>query len=222
MPTKRITERDHRLLLDRFPIKHKYIQVGPKPEPSNDPKSAPEDDGFEFRLFARPKGSGKSDITRVRLDSPVDVDATPGLQRGRPKSYYFKEDLSPKEESQMRSVALTGHQVQQRATYSWSRMDLPFKVKDASIFCKVYPWLEKLVTDFVKMKKVRPGKTSRLAMRKRAQTKAEQETLAMKSSQNKALEERMRKSKKNRDKKLRQREKEKVKKASAHVKLDQP
>lgn len=77
---------------------------------------------------------------------------------------------------------------------------MQWKLKDVKTLTTMYDALVK--------KKVRPGKKSRIATRRKAQKTIE-------LAERKELEERMKKSKKNRDKKLRQREKEKAKKAAA-------
>ena len=172
-----------------------------------------DDEGYDFKLFAPRPDSAHAAVTRIRLDSPETAAAQPGLLRQHPRNHYFRDEPSPEMEAQLASVALTGQQVVARSRWWCPELKLqgtPWKVEDAHIFRKASPWLDKLVTEFVKTKRKRPGKKSRIAARKREQ---QAQSVLMRS----ALADRIKKAKKNRDKKLRQREKEKARKVAARI-----
>lgn len=214
----------HKLFLEHFPVKYKFKTVvdDTKAKSPEDTQDAAEGEVYEFRLFASRKDSSKPAVSRIRLDSPVNT-AVPGLLRQRPRSYYFKDKPTRKEKKQLKSAAMIGEQVIARSRPWIPELKMegkPWKVHDRWIDFKVGIWLDKLVTEFPK-KKTRPGKKSRMAMRKREQKNAAQAKQDQETSANAALAERMKKSKKNRDKKLRQREKEKAKKAAARAEAGQ-
>ncbi|KIV99948.1 uncharacterized protein PV09_08465 [Verruconis gallopava] len=218
------------LFLDRVPVTYEYTDIA---QPREDTKS--EDGGqkeveeLEFRLFASTTES-QMPVIRIRLHSPACKEESANLARGRPKSYYFKGQPSVKEQAQLNSVALSGEQVIEMSKMPCPGLNLPCRVIKLQTLSTshatdalskdtdgIKTWQGEISTVFDKKRRKRPGKKSRVAVRKKLQKEAERVRLARIAEIDKELAERMKKSKKNRDKKLRQRAKEKERKAAARA-----
>ncbi|AEO62659.1 8219fa1a-9cb8-4db2-8826-d286493f0173 [Thermothielavioides terrestris] len=198
----------------------------------SEPKAAAKPE-FEFRLFSTSAPSQK--VVLVPDDEEFKYDG-PAISQ-RPLSHYIRGELTPREREQFRFAAVTAHDVRAWAQQRAWGLEVPWRVtkltvtavggKGATGPAAAAPaaadgllrqqsiegsqGMEKTKTK----KKTRPGKKSRIVLRKRK--KAKEEAAAALEKQRMSKEEHLREKKKrlNREKKLKRRRKEKEKKLAA-------
>jgi hypothetical protein len=173
-----------------------------------------QEDELEFRLFAKSARASEAATARIRIRSPTRDGDQAGLLRSRPRSFYFKENSSPKAQLRLRGTVVTGEEVLARSKQPCPGLRVPWRVAVIPQSSHtVKPEQEDLVrTD----KKGQKGKKARIATRKKYMQAQEQARMTKIAAEDKELAERIKKAKKNKAKKLRQRGREKQKKAAVN------
>lgn len=130
----------------------------------------------------------------------------------RPISYYIRGELSLHETEQFQRAAVTGQDVLAWAGQRAWGLEMPWRVTKITVTVKGKESADGQQQSVTGTKKKRPGKKSRIVLRKR--DKAKKEAAAALEKQKMSKEEHLKEKKKrlNREKKLKRRQKEKEKK----------
>jgi hypothetical protein len=166
------------------------------------------DDGLEFRLFA----SGPSTTAKIRVKSPDVSQQIFGFRvPERPRGFYFKDTPTVEEAAILEGSAISGAQILELSKTSWPGCFLPWRIQwvtpnGGKVLKR--PLLghgtKELVEPTTRSRRTKPGKKTRVAMRKKATLRAkEQSILAEKEAalRAKKLEKNKRKKTKRKEKK---------------------
>jgi hypothetical protein len=138
-----------------------------------------DEDETELRLFAAPLNAAPQSH-KIRLSSPGDDGGEPGLFRKKPRSYYFADEPTSEEEGAFQAAAIDGRSVLELSRQPWPACALPWKVRTISAAGMRQEVLvghrPTLVTVEEKAhKRIRKGKKTRIAIRKKLQASKEKE-----------------------------------------------
>jgi hypothetical protein len=173
-----------------------------------------EDEEIEFRLFAPSKNSKDIGIKKFRVHSPAADNRPPGLVNPeRPRSYYFRDSLSPEAEKKIQVAAVSGDDVLARSKTPCPGWSMPWRVtvvtaKGVPISIPDPAIIQE--TDAIR-KRRRKGKKSRIAIRQKLAKDRELMEKARAVAADKELHDRMKKAKRNREKKFKKRARDKLK-----------
>lgn len=168
-------------------------------------------DELEFRLFAAPVSAASQNqvpIQRVRLCSPSVEDQAAGFViPGRGSGYYFTGDIKGARQAELNAVATEGEDILQQAQSSWPGCALTWRV---TTITPAGLMLGVSVSDIgstsgLHVRRTRPGKKRRVALRKQAQKLKEKKEQAERALQEK-------RTRRNREKKVKKKAREKAKK----------
>ncbi|KAF2427150.1 hypothetical protein EJ08DRAFT_663080 [Tothia fuscella] len=193
-------------------IDHLACPTGPETDAQ---QIVDEEEELDFRLFApSSKAESSSNITKIRINSPVVDDRPPGLANpGRPRNYYFRDSLSPEAQEKINSAAISGDEVLARSKAPCPGCFLPWRVTTIAIAgISLNP--ELLVNTEARIalrKKKRKGKKARIAIRQKIAEVRDGAEKAKQAAIEKELADRMKKAKKNREKQQRKRTRDKLK-----------
>jgi Fungal protein of unknown function (DUF2011) len=172
-------------------------------------------DEIEFRLFS---GVNIDAPNLIKIKSPELSDHPPGFViPSRPRTYYFKDDLSQQEKDSFLTSALSGEDVIARSRSQWPGCALPWRVITTTQIGKVSVALNaQTITQggTKKSKNPRIGKKARITKRKKLTANLERKLKMESSLKEKEAALKDKKTKKNRAQKLKRREKERAKKAA--------
>ncbi|RDA95647.1 hypothetical protein CP533_1134 [Ophiocordyceps camponoti-saundersi (nom. inval.)] len=168
---------------------------------------------FEFRLFST-AGSAPT----VVLDVDEEAAGEGDIVVKRPPSYYFAIDLPDRLRQEYEVASVSGEDVLARSRCrSWG-LELPWKVTTITTVAKANPDSGSTAESSANRKadkRKRPGKKTRIALRKRERAARERHDLMVKQEMDKAEHLKIKKTKLNRAKKMRRRAKDKEKKLAA-------
>ena len=176
-------------------------------------------DELEFRLFAAPVSAVSQNqvpIQKVRLRSPsVEDQATSFVIPSRESCYYFTGDIKGARQAELNATAVEGEDILQRAQFSWPGCALPWRVTTIS---PAGSTLRVSVSDInstlgLHVRRARPGKRRRVALRKQAQKLKEKKEQAERVLQEKIEAEKEKRTRRNREKKVKKKARERAKKA---------
>ncbi|KAL6891065.1 hypothetical protein HDV57DRAFT_484431 [Trichoderma longibrachiatum] len=168
-----------------------------------------EDEGYAFRLFSTAGPAPK--VVLEDYDKVVEGK----LLRGRPLSYYMATEVSPQKKREYEVAAVSGEDVLARSKVRHWGLELPWKVTSIKITRKARPGE---IASHARSEseqqagRKRPGKKSRIAMRKKARAQAQAEEEAKKKMASKEEQIKEKKKRLNRLKKLRRRAQKKAEK----------
>ncbi|TFB04720.1 hypothetical protein CCMA1212_002536 [Trichoderma ghanense] len=178
--------------------------------PPNDEGAEAEDEGYAFRLFSTAGPAPK--VVLEDYDKVVEGK----LLRGRPLSYYLATDVSPEKKHEYEVAAVSGEDVLARSKVRHWGLELPWKVTTIKATRKVRSGEEQAnrtqMDSEQQARRKRPGKKSRIAMRKKARAQAQAEEEAKKKMADKEEQIKEKKKRLNRLKKLRRRAQKKAEK----------
>lgn len=167
-----------------------------------------EDEGYAFRLFSTAGPAPK--VVLEDYDKVVEGK----LLRGRPLSYYFATEVSPQKKREYEVAAVSGEDVLARSKVRHWGLELPWKVTSIKITRKARPGEvashARSESEQQQAGRKRPGKKSRIAMRKKARAQAQAEEEAKKKMASKEEQIKEKKKRLNRLKKLRRRAQKKA------------
>ena len=174
---------------------------------------------MEFRLFAAPVSAASQNqvpIQKVRLRSPSVEDQAAGFViSSREPCYYFTGDIKGAKQAELNAVVVEGEDILQRAQSLWSGCALPWRV---TTITPAGLTLGVSVSDIdstsgLHVRRTRPGKKRRVALRKQAQKLNEKKEQAERALQEKIEVEKEKRTRRNREKKVKKKAREKAKKA---------
>ncbi|RFU78823.1 hypothetical protein TARUN_3390 [Trichoderma arundinaceum] len=168
-----------------------------------------EDESYAFRLF-----STAGPAPKVVLENNDRVEEGK-LIRGRPLSYYLVTDISPEQKQRYEMAAVSGEDVIARSQVRAWGLELPWRVTTIKATRKAGPGEGARaihVEDEQQVKRKRPGKKRRVAMRTKARAKAKEEEATKQKMADKEEHIKEKKRRLNRLKKLRKRAKKKAEK----------
>ncbi|KAL7816884.1 hypothetical protein V8C44DRAFT_321869 [Trichoderma aethiopicum] len=169
-----------------------------------------EDEGYAFRLFSTAGPAPK--VVLEDYDKVVEGK----LLRGRPLSYYMATEVSPQKKHEYEVAAVSGEDVLARSKVRHWGLELPWKVTSIKIIRKARPGKvashAQSESEQQQAGRKRPGKKSRIAMRKKARAQAQAEEEAKKKMASKEEQIKEKKKRLNRLKKLRRRAQKKAEK----------
>ncbi|KAK3903757.1 hypothetical protein C8A05DRAFT_32496 [Staphylotrichum tortipilum] len=178
---------------------------------------------FAFRLFSTPAETttAAAEVQKVVLapDDEAEMPYTGPALSQRPLSSYIRGPLSPREQEQFFQAAVTGADVHAWAGWRAWGLEVPWRVTKISVVLgkgqQAKPGVVGVGGVVEKKKGKRPGKKSRIVLRKRE--KAKKEAVEAAGKQKVSKEEHLKEKKKrlNRERKLKRRQKEREKKATA-------
>ena len=137
----------------------------------------------------------------------------------KPRSYYFADEPTSEAEEEFRAAAIEGRSVLELSQQPWPGCALPWKVRKispAGMSREVlvgHPPMLVLVQDKAN-KRIRKGKKSRIAIRKKLQEAKEKESEAARLAREKEEAKREKNTRRNREKKLKQKAKQQAKRAA--------
>ncbi|PTB62882.1 hypothetical protein BBK36DRAFT_1183802 [Trichoderma citrinoviride] len=178
--------------------------------PSDQGGEEAEDEGYAFRLFSTAGPAPK--VVLEDYDKVVEGK----ILRGPPLSYYLATDVSPEKKREYEVAAVSGEDVLARSKVRHWGLELPWKVTSIKTTRKARPG--EAVNHDAQMegeqqaRRKRPGKKSRIAMRKKARAQAQAEEEAKKKMADKEEQIKEKKKRLNRLKKLRRRAQKKAEK----------
>ncbi|KAL6855776.1 hypothetical protein J3F83DRAFT_456127 [Trichoderma novae-zelandiae] len=165
------------------------------------------DEGYAFRLFSTAGPAPK--VVLEDYDKVVEGK----ILRGPPLSYYLATDVSPERKHQYEVAAVSGEDVIARSKVRHWGLELPWKVTTIKVTRKARPGEEAngaQTENEQQAGRKRPGKKSRIAMRKKARARARAEEEAKKKMADKEEQIKEKKKRLNRLKKLRRRAQKKA------------
>lgn len=173
------------------------------------------DDGLEEYDFCLFGGAGAP--TKVVLEDDSRPTGDGGLDARRPRTFYLAKEASEEEKERYLYAAVTGDQVLERSRQRWWGMEYPWRVTHITTTVKTGPDGKRQVQSSGddKAKRRRPGKKTRLAMRKKERTNKQQAEDAEKKAEAKEEHIKEKKKRMNRLKKMRKRAKSKDQKLAA-------
>lgn len=178
---------------------------------------------LEFRLFAVPvtaTSQNQVPTQKVRLHSPSVGDQTAGfIHPSRNSSYYFTRDVGEARQVELDAAAVEGEEILRRARTSWPGCALPWRVtKIAPAGLRLGVSISNIDSTLaLRIRRTRPGKKHRVAMRKQAQKSKEKKEQAERSLQEKIDAEKEKRTRRNREKKVKKKAREKAKKAGLNA-----
>ncbi|OTA08101.1 hypothetical protein A9Z42_0090390 [Trichoderma parareesei] len=177
--------------------------------PNDDDGEAQDEEGYAFRLF-----STAGPAPKVVLED-YDKEVEGKILRGPPLSYYLATDVSPEKKHEYEVAAVSGEDVLARSKVRHWGLEMPWKVISIKVTRKARPGEvanHAQVQSEQQARRKRPGKKSRIAMRKKARAQAQAEEEAKKKIADKEEQIKEKKKRLNRLKKLRRRAQKKAEK----------
>jgi hypothetical protein len=179
------------------------------PDDDDDDGEAEDEEGYAFRLFSTAGPAPK--VVLEDYDKVVEGK----LLRGPPLSYYLATDVSPEKRHEYEVAAVSGEDVLARSKVRHWGLEMPWKVTSIKVTRKARPGEvanRAQVESEQQARRKRPGKKSRIAMRKKARAQAQAEEEAKKKMADKEEQIKEKKKRLNRLKKLRRRAQKKAEK----------
>jgi hypothetical protein len=197
-----------------------------QPENTNDETQPPNEEGgpdqdgageaeeFEFRLFSTSTAAAPKVVLAAEED---DVPFSGPALSQRPISHYIRGELAPHEREQFQRAAVTAQDVVAWAGQRAWGLEVPWRVTQITVTVKGagHQQQQQGVAAAEKKKTKRPGKKSRIVLRKREKVRKEAEAALEKLKMSKEEHLKEKKKRLNREKKLKRRLKEKEKKMAA-------
>jgi hypothetical protein len=173
------------------------------------------DEEIEFRLFAPSKKSDNNVVTKFRVHTPEADNRPPGLVNPeRPRSYYFRDSLSPEAEKKIQLAAVSGDDVLARSKTPCPGWSMPWRVTVVTTKGVPISTPDPAIVQEAEnvRKRKRKGKKSRIAIRQKLAKDRELMEKARAEAADKALHDKMKKAERNRKKKFKKRARDKLKK----------
>lgn len=178
---------------------------------------ASDEEETELRLFATGPSTNAPTTHKIRLSSPGAGTGDGAFIVKKPRSYYFADEPTSKDELRLKAAAIDGKTILELSHQPWPGCALSWKVRSISAAGLKKEVLvghpPRLVTlEETTRKRTRKGKKTRIAIRKKLQATKNKDEEQARLAKEKEEAEREKRTRRNREKKVKKKAKAQAKK----------